>query len=50
MKSLQSRALGAFETAQALTNAHTPFNVVMVLRLQNGPLAQTLRRALFCCS
>ena len=46
MKSLQSRALGAFETAQALTDDHTPFNVVVVLPLRNGPREQTLHRAL----
>jgi len=40
------RALGAFETAQALTDAHTPFNVVAVLRLRNGPEESTLRQAL----
>ena len=44
--SVQSRALGAFETAQALTNDHTPFNVVAVLPLRNGPGEQTLHRAL----
>ena len=46
LESVESRALGAFETAQALTNAHTPFNVVMVLPLRNGPVEQTLRWAL----
>jgi len=40
------RALGAFETAQALTDAHSPFNVVAVLRLRNGPGESTLRQAL----
>ena len=40
------RALGAFETAQALTDAHTPFNVVTVLPLRNGPPEQTVRWAL----
>lgn len=44
--SADSRALGAFETAQALTNAHTPFNVVTVLPLRNGPAEQTVRWAL----
>jgi hypothetical protein len=43
---VESRALGAFETAQALTNAHTPFNVVVVLPLRNGPGEQTVREAL----
>jgi hypothetical protein len=46
LESVENRALGAFETAQALTNAHTPFNVVMVLPLGNGPVEQTLRWAL----
>jgi hypothetical protein len=45
-ESAESRALGAFETAQALTNDHTPFNVVAVLPLRNGPGEETLRRAL----
>jgi len=45
-ESVESRALGAFETAQALTNAHTPFNVVIVLPLENGPVEDTLRGAL----
>ncbi len=45
-ESVESRALGAFETAQALTNAHTPFNVVAVLPLRNGPGDPTVRRAL----
>jgi len=45
-ESVESRALGAFETAQALTNAHTPFNVVVVLPLGNGPGEPTLRRSL----
>jgi hypothetical protein len=40
------RPLGAFETAQALTDAHTPFNVVAVLRLRNGPGESTVREAL----
>jgi hypothetical protein len=44
-ESVESRALGAFETAQALTNAHTPFNIVAVLPLRNGPDEETLRRA-----
>jgi hypothetical protein len=43
---VESRALGAFETAQALTNAHTPFNVVAVLPLRNGLGDRTVRRAL----
>jgi len=43
---VDSRALGAFETAQALTNEHTPFNVVAVLPLRNGPAEETLRQAL----
>jgi hypothetical protein len=46
IESVESRALGAFETAQALTNAHTPFNVVMVLPLKNGPVDQALRGGL----
>jgi hypothetical protein len=46
LESVDYRALGAFETAQALTNAHTPFNVVMVLPLRNGPVEQSLRWAL----
>ena len=46
IESVDCRALGAFETAQALTNEHTPFNVVMVLPLRNGPGEKTLRRAL----
>ena len=46
IESVEGRALGAFETAQALTNAHMPFNVVIVLRLQKGPVEQTLRGAL----
>jgi len=44
-ESVESRALGAFETAQALTNAHTPFNIVAVLPLRNGPDEETLRLA-----
>ena len=43
---VDGRALGTFETAQALTNAHTPFNVVAVLKLRNGPGFETHRRAL----
>jgi hypothetical protein len=46
IESVESRALGAFETAQALTNAHTPFNVVAVLPLCNAPGEETLRQAL----
>jgi len=46
IESVENRALGAFETAQALTNEHTPFNVVAVLPLRNGPGEETLRRAL----
>jgi hypothetical protein len=46
IESVESRALGAFETAQALTNAHTPFNVVVVLPLRSGPGEQTLRGGL----
>jgi hypothetical protein len=46
IENVESRALGAFETAQALTNAHTPFNVVAVLTLRNGPGDRTLRQAL----
>ncbi len=46
IESADCRALGAFETAQALTNAHTPFNVVAVLPLRNGPGEETLRQAL----
>ena len=45
-ENVESRALGAFETAQALTNEHTPFNVVAVLPVRNGPREETLRRAL----
>ncbi len=43
---MPDRPLGAFETAQALTDAHTPFNVVAVLRLRNGPGESTIRQAL----
>jgi hypothetical protein len=46
MESLPDRALGSFETAQALTDAHTPFNVVAVLKLRNGPGETTIRQAL----
>jgi hypothetical protein len=46
IESGDGRALGAFETAQALTNEHTPFNVVAVLPLRHGPGEQTLRDAL----
>ncbi len=46
LASVESRALGTFETAQALTNAYAPFNVVAVLPLRNGPGHETLRRAL----
>jgi hypothetical protein len=46
IESVESRALGAFETAQALTNVNTPFNVVAVLPLRNGPREETLRQAL----
>ena len=46
MESVPDRPLGSFETAQALTDAHTPFNVVAVLRLRNGPSDSTLRQAL----
>jgi hypothetical protein len=46
IESVDSRALGAFETAQALTNAHTPFNIVAVLPLRKGPNEETLRRAI----
>jgi hypothetical protein len=45
-ESVECRALGSFETAQALTNEHAPFNVVIVLPLHGGPSEQTLRRAL----
>jgi hypothetical protein len=46
MESVPNRPLGSFETAQALTDAHSPFNVVAVLRLQNGPVETTIRHAL----
>ncbi len=46
MESVPDRPLGSFETAQALTDAHTPFNVVAVLRLRDGPNASTIRHAL----
>ncbi len=40
------RALGAFESAQVLTNGHFAFNVVTVLALEPGPEPDVLRRAL----
>jgi len=46
IESVESRALGASETSQALTNAHTPFNDVVVLPLGNGPGEPTLRQPL----
>jgi hypothetical protein len=46
MESVPDRPLGSFETAQALTDAHTPFNVVAILRLRDGPDKSTIRQAL----
>lgn len=46
MESLADRPLGSFETAQALTDAHTPFVVVALLKLRNGPGETTIRQAL----
>lgn len=40
------RALGSFETALTLTCDHSPFVVVLVLQLEDGPSPERLRRAL----
>lgn len=40
------RYLGNFETAQAITNDHYPYNAVIALRLTNGPPGETLEQAL----
>jgi hypothetical protein len=38
--------LGAFETALALTDEYSPFNVVAIVRLSGSPAPDVLRRAL----
>jgi NRPS condensation-like uncharacterized protein len=43
---MMKRKLGAFETAQAITDDCSPFNVVVVLNLENGPQVQRVRHAL----
>lgn len=40
------RYLGAFETAQALTDNYYAFNVTAILRLENGPAPEKIHRAL----
>ena len=40
------RALGIFERALSLSDQHTPFNVVSVLRLESPPLPEILQNAL----
>jgi NRPS condensation-like uncharacterized protein len=40
------RELGYFESAQALTNEHFPFNAVIVLHITNAPDEETLKEAL----
>jgi hypothetical protein len=42
----QSRLLGSFERAQALTAEHSPFNLVVVIRLAGSLERETLRGAL----
>jgi hypothetical protein len=48
MKELKdkTRYLGRFETAQALTDSYSPFNVVAVLHLENGPAPGNIKNAL----
>lgn len=41
-----NRELGAFETALALTDEYSPFNVVATVRLAGGPAPDTLQRVL----
>lgn len=40
------RELGQFERAQVMTGEKAPFNLVVVLRLENGPSIDTLKTAL----
>jgi NRPS condensation-like uncharacterized protein len=40
------RKLGKMETAQATTNEHFPFNAVIILRVTDGPSAETLKKLL----
>ena len=40
------RKLGSFETAQAVTNEHFPFNAVIILRMIDGPSEDTLNQVL----
>lgn len=40
------RYLGAFETAQALTDSYYSFNVTAILRLENGPTPEKIQKAL----
>ena len=43
---MMNRKLGRFETAQAMTDDCSPFNVVVALNLENGPVLQRVRKAL----
>lgn len=43
---LPGRALGRFETALTLTGEHAPFVIVVAVRLEGAPGAETLRGAL----
>ncbi len=39
------RPMGAMERTQAMTSQHYPFNVVVILQVVNGPLAEQLKDA-----
>lgn len=40
------RKLGKFETALLLSNLHSPFNIVVAVRLSDGPTADSVKKAL----